>query len=228
MLASEAIGGTPLEDEISAKKKKEMRRQRRRIEELGEVAWTSARDRRAVRAALERFYVLEASGWKGRNGTALIDDAAVATFGRAMTRQLAADGRCQIDALEVDGHPIAMGVTIRSGRFAALWKIAYDENLAARSPGVQFILEYTRRQLADGGVDLTDSCAMPDHPMIDHIWRDRVAITDMFVPVAAASAVAFNAASGREAFRRVARAFAKRVYHEARARKRGPPPGRAA
>ena len=125
------------------------------------------------------------------------------------------DGRvateaCRIDALEIDGRPIAMGVTIKSGRNAALWKIAYDESLSPYSLGVQFILEYARHQLADDSVDATDSCAIPDHPMIDQLWRERIAIADFFVASDASSATAFGAAVEREALRRGVRAIAKR------------------
>ena len=106
---------------------------------------------------------------------------------------LAAEGRCRIDSLELDGQPIAMGVTIISGRTAALWKIAYDETQAAASPGVQFVLEYTRRQVEDDAIDVTDSCAIPDHPMIDRIWPERLAIADLFIATQASDAAAFKA-----------------------------------
>lgn len=215
-LPSAACGGRPPESMISTKKMKELRRQRRQLEERGAVTWVSATKTGDVRVAFEKFLALESNGWKGKAGTALVSDPAVATFGRSMTRLLADDCLCRIDALELDGRPVAMGITIISGRSAALWKIAYDEAYAAQSPGVQFILEYTRRQIEDASVDATDSCAIPDHPMINHIWADRLAIVDLFVAVAPQSVVAFRVAADRESRRRGLRAFAKRAVTAAR------------
>ena len=61
------------------------------------------------------------------------------------------------------------------------WKTAFDERFAALSPGVQLALELTEVQLADPGVTTTDSCAAPDHPMIDRLWPDRMALVDVMI-----------------------------------------------
>ena len=209
---------------ITARKLRELRRQRRKLEEQGALTWTSASDPVAIRAAFEKFLTLEAQGWKGRRGTALLSNPADTTFGRAMTRLLARKGQCHIDALELDRRPIAMGITLKSGLKAALWKIAYDESHAACSPGVQFILDYTQRQITDKSITVTDSCAIPDHPMIDHIWPHRLAMADLFICVDADRFAAFATASNREQLRRSARAFIKRAWLATRSRKVPRPP----
>ena len=172
--------------------------------------------------AFERFLALEALGWKGGRGTALLCDPATVTSMRSMTRALAREGKCRVDSLELDGKPIAMGVTLISGKAAALWKIAYDENRAALSPGVQFTLEYTRRQLAANSVDFTDSCAIADHPMIDRIWPDRMPVVDIFTAIHPDRAAAFHAAASREHVRRRARAIAKSAWNALRTRRAKP------
>ena len=78
-----------------------------------------------------------------------------------MTRELAREGKCRIDSLEIDGAPAAMGIMLASGTSGFLWKIAYDERLAALSPGVQFVMDFTRRQLGEARFADTDSCAIP-------------------------------------------------------------------
>ena len=55
----------------------------------------------------------------------------------------------ELDALTVDGRPVAMGIVLRSRDRAFFWKIAYDEAFAAQSPGVQLALETTQIQEAD-------------------------------------------------------------------------------
>ena len=203
-------------DTIPQKRMKEFRRQYRRLGERGKLTWVSVRDPQKIRMAMEQFLALESRGWKGNCGSALLSDPAIRTFVRAMVRMLSQQGRCRIDSLELDGNPVAMGITIFSGRSAALWKIAYDETFAAYSPGVQFALEFTRRQIADGSIELTDSCAIPDHPMIDRIWPGRMAVCDLLVEVSKDRSDAFTSAGERERLRRRARGLAKQFYHMVR------------
>ena len=62
------------------------------------------------------------------------------------------------------------------------FKIAYDEEYSLFSPGVLLELDniYT---LFNQQPQLLwmDSCADPDHPMIDHLWRERRTINDFFI-----------------------------------------------
>jgi hypothetical protein len=97
-----------------------------------------------------------------------------------MTRLLAYEGRCRIDSLEVDGKPVAMGIVLTAGKRAFFWKTAFDESIAHLSPGVQFVQALTQAQ-AEGPYDLTDSCAIPDHPMIDRLWPDRAVIGEYLI-----------------------------------------------
>jgi hypothetical protein len=65
---------------------------------------------------------------------------------------------------------------------------------------VQLLLDVTQALLDDGSVARTDSCATADHPMIDHIWRERLVLSDQLISVGAAPA--FAAACTLEACRR--------------------------
>jgi CelD/BcsL family acetyltransferase involved in cellulose biosynthesis len=178
---SKAASDAP--DVISAKRRKQYRQQRRRLSESGEVTYRSVRDPAKIRQATEEFLSLEYKGWKGARRTALLAASSGATFFRAMTRSMALEGKCRIDTLEIDGAPIAISVVIESGDRAFYWKTAYDERFAALSPGAQLTLELTQTQLASPTVALTDSCAIANHPMIDHIWKDRIAMTDALLPI---------------------------------------------
>lgn len=201
------------DDSISPKKVKELRRQLRRLGDLGPIKFERAREPRAVREAVETFFAIEASSWKGRHGTALIQDAGASAMVRTMTRDLARQGRCRVDVLRAGGQPVAAGITLDAGDRAFFWKIAYDERFARFSPGVQLTFELTRRQLERKNVVLTDSCAIADHPMIDHLWRDRMAIVDLFVSTRPGPSLAGRAVGAREATGRRIRGLAKAVYH---------------
>jgi hypothetical protein len=55
------------------------------------------------------------------------------------------------------------------------YKTAFDERYARFSPGVLLQLE-NLALLERPGIRWADSCAAPDHPMIDSLWRERRAI----------------------------------------------------
>lgn len=187
---------------LSSRRAKELRRQRRRLADGGDLVYGSAGSEAEVRVATERFLDLEARGWKGAKGTALAQDPGLATFARTMTRLLARDGQCRIDSLDLDGRAAAMAIVLRSGDRAYFWKTAYDETLASRSPGKQLALALTERQAADATVALTDSCAVQGHPMIDRLWPERMTVGDVLVASPDLTADAFER-TRRQMHRRV-------------------------
>jgi len=68
---------------------------------------------------------------------------------------------------------------------AFYFKMGVDESFAKWSPGVQLTLELTRHLCADPVITSADSTAAPNHPMIDPIWRGRIEIGDVLVPLRA-------------------------------------------
>jgi len=162
---------------------KELRRHWRRLSETGAVLFTAATEPPAVAAALEDFFTLEAGGWKGRAGTAAVGRRNLQRFVRTAVSALGAEGKVSIDRILVDGRAIAAAVILRSGGSAWFWKIAYDENFARFSPGVMLSVVVTDDLLEEVGIARTDSCASPDHPMINHIWRERLSFCDRLIAV---------------------------------------------
>lgn len=204
------LDGSPASAGPGPKRLKELRRQGRR---LGTAVLRSATSVEAVRAATERFLELEARGWKGTRGTALLADPHLSTFTRTMLRLMAASGLCRIDALEVDGAPVAMGVVLQSQDRAYYWKTAYDEAHARHSPGKLLALAMMKRQRADPATTLTDSCAMPDHPMIDGIWTGRMDVADLLVGCPGENGASFARSAAQLRVHAAARQHAKRALH---------------
>lgn len=192
---------------------KELRRQRRRLEDLGPVRVDHAGDPEAVAAALEAFLDLEARGWKGRRGTALAQDPRLAAVMGETVRGLAARGACRVDLLRVGEAVIAGTLLARSGDRAWFWKVAYDEAFARYSPGVQLTLDVTHDLLAAGEIAHTDSCAVQGHPMIDRLWRDRMAVADLLVGLRPRAPLTAAATRFGQTLARRARAAAKTAYH---------------
>jgi len=172
-----------LQEALGAKKLKELRRQRNRLADHGAVRFDVARTPEYVAPALETFLTLEASGWKARRGTALVQDAGDAAFIRRAAVALAANGQCEIITLRAGVAPVAAGIVLRHRDRAFFFKLGADERFARFSPGVQLTLELTRHLCADAQIRFADSTAAPDHPMINPIWRGRLAIGDVLIPL---------------------------------------------
>jgi hypothetical protein len=200
-----------LDHAVGHKKRKELRRQRKRLAEAGRLVSGTVHEASAVAAALGDFLRLEAAGWKGRAGTAARADERTRAFMEAAVTGLARQGKAQIACLSAGGAPIAAIVTLKSGATAWCWKIAYDESYARFSPGVQLLLEVTQALLDDPGVSRADSCATAGHPMIDHVWRERLGLADHLVRVGPQQRLAFAAAGALERLRRTAIANLKQL-----------------
>jgi CelD/BcsL family acetyltransferase involved in cellulose biosynthesis len=200
--------GAYLAHAVGAGKRKELRRQRRRLAEAGAVTADLATEPQAVAAALADFFALEAQGWKGRAGSAAAMHEPLRRFVAEAVAALAAEGKARIDRLRVGDAAAATIVTLRSGASAWTWKIAYDEAYARYSPGVQLMVDLTESLLADPTVARVDSCATADHPMIDHLWRERLVLSDRLITVRPAG-MEFALACRLEALRRFGLSTAK-------------------
>ena len=176
-------GETLLRDALGTKKLKELRRLRHRLEEHGPVVFEVARRPDEIGLALETFLQLEASGWKGKRGTALIQHAGDAAFIRRAVPALAETAQCEIVSLRAGTIPVAAGIVLRHQDRAFFFKLGIDERFARYSPGVQLTLDLTRHLCADPAIASADSTASADHPMINPIWRGRLAIGDVLIPL---------------------------------------------
>lgn len=195
---------------LPGKKRKELRRQRKRLDEMGGLAFTHLAPGDNVAAWCDDFMALEAAGWKGRNGSPLGSDPALAAFVRDALAREAADGRLKFWKLSLAGRPVAMTFAVARPPQAWLLKIAHDEELAKFSPGVQLMLDVSRDLIADPEIFWVDSCADAGHLMIDHLWRGRFAVADLLV--AGSGGLPFDALCELEGLRRGLRARVKSLY----------------
>jgi hypothetical protein len=175
------------------------------------VTCDTARTPAVVAAALADFLTLEAAGWKGRAGTAARADDKVRNFMQTALAQLAAEGKVSIDRLLVAEKAIAATIVLRSGATAWCWKIAYDEHFSRASPGVQLVADLTQTLVDDPTFVRGDSCAAAGHPMIDHIWRERLPLADRLIDVRPDAARSFGLACTMESLGRKAMDAAKIV-----------------
>ncbi len=185
LLASELSPQDYWAQALSGKKRKELRRQSTRLTELGEVRIERATDTQGLEQWLDQFLTLEASGWKGKAGSALASHSATTALFRESLSGAAALGRLERLQLTLDAKPIAMLASFLTPPGAFSYKTAFDEAYARFSPGVLLQREnlevLTRPEIA-----WTDSCAAADHPMIDHLWRERRTVGHLSIAIGSA------------------------------------------
>jgi CelD/BcsL family acetyltransferase involved in cellulose biosynthesis len=206
-----------VERTIGAKKRKELRRQRNRLADLGTLKVESTTQAPRIDDALADFLELEALGWKGRAGTAAANNDAIRRFIDDAISGLAAERQARIDRLRIGLRTIAAVITLHSGDRAWTWKIAYDEEFGRSSPGVQLMIDITDSLLADQSIAHVDSCATADHPMIDHLWGERLALSDRLIALRP-TALPFALACRLETLRRSGFAVAKGLRDRLRPR----------
>jgi hypothetical protein len=81
---------------------------------------------------------------------------------------------------------------------------------------VLLALSMTSRLLDNPDTRFINSCAVPNHPMIDHLWPDRLEMMDLMVGVGGKSDGQFLTAASLEGGRRKLRSFAKNTYYKMR------------
>ncbi|WP_087000336.1 GNAT family N-acetyltransferase [Rhizobium sullae] len=173
MLKSEEDAMGYLGHTISSSHMREMRRQWRQLEELGTAVYVVARQPRDVHARFEEFLTMEAGGWKGKKRSALATDRYHTAFAREAVSNLAAIDAVRIHTIDLNGKAIAATVVLMMGGEAYTWKTAYDEAYARYSPGKLLMAELTEWHLDDANIVRSDSCAVPDHPIMSRFWQER-------------------------------------------------------
>lgn len=203
---------------LGAKKIKELRRQRHRLADAGEVRFRIAAPGFETGAALAAFLKLEAAGWKGHKGTALANKPGDTQFIKTAVTEMTTAGAAEVATLSVGQKVVAAGILLRHARRGYFFKIAYDESLAKNSPGVQLTLDVTRHFCAATNIDDVDSTAVSGHPMIDHVWRGRLSVADLLLPVEPGwfAMATFAALIGA---RRLLRGAARSAFHHMRSLK---------
>jgi Acetyltransferase (GNAT) domain len=172
---------TYLCDSLSAKHRKMIRRQERQLSEIGRLEYDALTPDKDVAVWIEEFLRLEASGWKGRDNTAIASDESDQSYFRSITKEAFRRGRLSMQALRLDGRPIAYKCDFPTGRGLFTFRIAFDENYARNSPGMLLEIENVRRLHARSQIDWVDSCNDSFSLMFNRLWPARRTILDVVV-----------------------------------------------
>ena len=163
---------------ISSKRRRDIERCRRRLEEMGEVRHEVHTAGEGLNQAVDAFLRLEASGWKGERGTALASQPDSKDFALKVFSDGNSPLRRRADLLLFDGKPIAAGIIIFSGDTGFTVKGAYDENYAKYSVGLLLEIEVIKSFLSESWASRLDAATAGDH-VIDQLWPYRVPVAGL-------------------------------------------------
>lgn len=186
---------------LSSGRRKDLRRRRRRLAEIGDVSARSHTHSAGLQQAVEVFLTLEAAGWKGKRGTAFASRPDTAAFARTLFCCDHGPVTGRADLLLLDARPIAASLALVSGRTAYLLKTTYDESLSRFGPGVLLEDEIIRAMHETGFADRLDSASEPGTPL-DSLYGARAAVGDVIFACSGAAASGFGLLSKAEQLRR--------------------------
>jgi CelD/BcsL family acetyltransferase involved in cellulose biosynthesis len=124
----------------------DLRRRRRRLDELGrvDVAVDGGPER------LPELFELEARGWKGARGTSIAASPRLRAFYGAVAGEMAAIGGLRLLSLRLDERPLAALLAIECGGVLHLIKAGYDDRAARFAPGQLLLHACVRHAFATG------------------------------------------------------------------------------
>ena len=156
---------------LDAKFRANLRRRHRLLEAAGRARVERITDGPDLESVLARGLALEACGWKGRGGTAILSHANTAGFYTELARDQARRGQLALWALYLDDHLAAFQFGLEDRRRYLLLKTAYDENLGSCSPG-QLLMEAVVNDAIGRGLSEIDflGAQMP----WKQAWTDQV------------------------------------------------------
>jgi CelD/BcsL family acetyltransferase involved in cellulose biosynthesis len=136
---------------LGGRHRRDLGRQWRRLDEQGGLRFAPAGPVRGAEldALLDEAFRLEASGWKGRAGSAILSDPRRARFYRELAHWAAGEGLLRLSFLRAGGRAAAFCYALRDHEALYALKIGYDEQLGHFSPGMLALREVVRDAFAD-------------------------------------------------------------------------------
>ncbi|MBL4598472.1 MAG: GNAT family N-acetyltransferase [Rhizobiaceae bacterium] len=178
------LSGSPetyMSTTFSKKHARELRRQKRKVEKLGELEFEIATDFWKVMVRFEEFLLLETKSWKGRRGTSIHVIKRTAAFARQAIANLINYNNCRVYSLRLDGKSISSMIVLKSGNRYFPWKMAFDEDYNNYSVGKQLAVLVSQDLLTSSEFEGADSLATSDNRLMNSIWFDRLQLCNLTI-----------------------------------------------
>jgi CelD/BcsL family acetyltransferase involved in cellulose biosynthesis len=170
-----------LQTAVSGTLRRALKRKKKRLAEIGALSCRTLAPNDDLASWLEDFLRLEASGWKGAQGTALASSGADRGFFTTIAAEAFRRNRLAMIALSLGGQTVASRCSFLAHPGSFAFKSAFAEDFAAFSPGVLLEVENIHDVHARPSLRWMDSCTSPDNAMINRLWHDRRALQTLVV-----------------------------------------------
>ncbi len=175
-----------LQRSLSKNRRKKTSKALKRLETVGQVAFEKTDANSDFHSWAQDFVDLEASGWKGRQGTAIANRDETLRFFLDAVQRFADKGRVRFGKLSLDDCPVAMLVDFISGDLVSAFKTTFDERYAEHSPGALLEIQNIR-WLFESGFRICDSCTAPDNALINSLYVERLGFQDLVISLTPAA-----------------------------------------
>jgi CelD/BcsL family acetyltransferase involved in cellulose biosynthesis len=141
------------EASMSSGRRSDLRTYRRRAEQLGKVEFAIVHpEASTLDAHLEELFRIEASGWKGQEGSAILCQPHIRRFYTNYAQSATAAGMLRLFFLNIGGKSVAARMAVEHNK--RLWdlRMGYDETFSRCAPGVLLTHE-TLRYAVDCGLE---------------------------------------------------------------------------
>jgi CelD/BcsL family acetyltransferase involved in cellulose biosynthesis len=128
----------------------DLRRCRRRLEELGEVSVDFIDDRANPADLLKEVFAVDARSWKAETGSAIVSHENTQRFYEQVSDWAAGRGSLRVALLRVDGRPVAMELGIEEAKVHFAMKSSYDSSYHRFSPGKLLLQAVIERAFTTG------------------------------------------------------------------------------
>lgn len=164
---------TFLRKTLRTSRRKNILRRQRQLAAKGRLEYDLLTPTGDVSAWIQEFLTLEASGWKGKAGSALACRRQDLAFFTSAAQQAFARGRLLMLALRLDGRAVAMRTIFLAGSGAFCFKPAYDEAYARFSPGILLSAHLIRHLHQHPEIAWLDSCSAPGNTPLGELTSER-------------------------------------------------------
>jgi len=149
-----------------------LRRYRRKLEGRGEVTVEVRKGPAADGGFLPEFLALEASGWKGRSGGAILSRSDLPTFYSTLVKNFADQGRLEWHLMRLSGRVVAARLILKCGSSLVTLKSAFDEDFADCRLGTLLTAETLREAFSRPEIVAVNTVSESDAYGFWHMPRD--------------------------------------------------------
>lgn len=141
---------------INGDTRRKFGQQERRLQKLGALDYGVWHGGEGLSSLLDECFEIEASGYKGAQGTAIKFREAEGRFWRAFTADAATAGVLWIYTLRLDGRLISYEISIKHGGVLYAMKHGTDVRVEAQAPGNALHLNIFKEEVAAGACHTYD------------------------------------------------------------------------